>query len=317
MEQLTLSLEGVPVSHSLSQETAKDLKANQDSCSSIYEQFVMSCQLTLSGRTSRERCRAKRVELSSNCSTKWMTSGMGIHGVCWTRNSSEYPKDADVCFLSDVLETQDVPQKYFLSATACAGILRRAESRGKPLPMMLADALWWVILNALGKTYSTLTESDLDRFTSKQGERLSLPTRCSLDADVLGGKGALIQENVSSTLSTSKGALSANSGMKNTNYICVADDTAKAAIDENLCGSLKVYGSPPYVAYPQFVVRRLTPLECERLQGFPDGWTDIEVKGKPASDTARYKALGNSMAVPVMRWIGERIERIENEETTA
>ena len=52
-------------------------------------------------------------------------------------------------------------------------------------------------------------------------------------------------------------------------------------------------------------VRRLTPLECERLMGFPDGWTDIP----GASDTARYKALGNSMAVPVMRWLGERIER--------
>lgn len=50
-------------------------------------------------------------------------------------------------------------------------------------------------------------------------------------------------------------------------------------------------------------VRRLTPLECERLQGFPDGYTDIP----GASDTARYKALGNSMAVPVMRWIGKRI----------
>lgn len=60
----------------------------------------------------------------------------------------------------------------------------------------------------------------------------------------------------------------------------------------------------------EFIVRKLMPTECERLQGFPDGWTDIEFKGKPASDTARYKALGNSMAVPVMRWIGERIERI-------
>lgn len=56
-------------------------------------------------------------------------------------------------------------------------------------------------------------------------------------------------------------------------------------------------------------VRRLTPLECERLQGFPDGWTDIP----GASDTARYKALGNSMAVPVMRWIGERIELVERQ----
>lgn len=54
-------------------------------------------------------------------------------------------------------------------------------------------------------------------------------------------------------------------------------------------------------------VRRLTPVECERLQGFPDGWTDVPHRGKPASDSPRYKALGNSMAVPVMRWIGERI----------
>jgi DNA (cytosine-5)-methyltransferase 1 len=54
-------------------------------------------------------------------------------------------------------------------------------------------------------------------------------------------------------------------------------------------------------------VRRLTPLECERLQGFPDGYTDVTYRGKPASDGPRYKALGNSMAVPVMAWIGKRI----------
>lgn len=57
------------------------------------------------------------------------------------------------------------------------------------------------------------------------------------------------------------------------------------------------------------VVRRLTPRECERLQGFPDDHTLIPWKGKPATDGHRYKALGNSMAVPVMRWIGERIEK--------
>lgn len=58
------------------------------------------------------------------------------------------------------------------------------------------------------------------------------------------------------------------------------------------------------------LVRRLTPLECERLQGFPDGHTLIAWKGKPAGecpDGPRYKAIGNSMAVPVMRWIGRRI----------
>ena len=58
-------------------------------------------------------------------------------------------------------------------------------------------------------------------------------------------------------------------------------------------------------------VRRLTPTECERLQGFPDGYTDIEFNGKPAPDGARYKALGNSMCVNVMKWIGERIDAVD------
>lgn len=54
-------------------------------------------------------------------------------------------------------------------------------------------------------------------------------------------------------------------------------------------------------------VRRLTPLECCRLQGFPDDYLDITYRGKPAADGPKYKALGNSMAVPVVRWLGERI----------
>lgn len=62
----------------------------------------------------------------------------------------------------------------------------------------------------------------------------------------------------------------------------------------------------------RYIVRRLTPTECERLQGFPDGWTDIEYRGKPAADGPRYKALGNSWAVPCARWIGERIEMVES-----
>ena len=61
-------------------------------------------------------------------------------------------------------------------------------------------------------------------------------------------------------------------------------------------------------------VRRLTPTECERLQGFPDNFTQIPYRGKPAEkcpDGPRYKALGNSMAVPCMAWIGERIQQVE------
>lgn len=60
------------------------------------------------------------------------------------------------------------------------------------------------------------------------------------------------------------------------------------------------------------VVRKLMPVECERLQGFPDGWTQIPYRGKSAEqcpDAPRYKAIGNSWCVPVVRWIGKRIEQ--------
>lgn len=61
------------------------------------------------------------------------------------------------------------------------------------------------------------------------------------------------------------------------------------------------------------VVRRLTPRECERLQGLPDDWTLVPYRGKPASDSPRYKAIGNGMAMPVLRWIGQRIAMVEGE----
>jgi len=72
-------------------------------------------------------------------------------------------------------------------------------------------------------------------------------------------------------------------------------------------------GNVPLVG--AMAVRRLTPIECERLQGFPDNWSRISWKGKPEDqcpDGPRYKACGNSMAVPVMRWIGERIAGVES-----
>lgn len=100
--------------------------------------------------------------------------------------------------------------------------------------------------------------------------------------------------------------------------ICMADDNAKAAIDEDMCGSLKVGGSAQRVAR-NMSVRRLTPRECERLQGFPDDWTLIPYRGRGTDgcpDGPRYKAIGNSMAVPVMRWIGKRIQGVMDREET-
>jgi DNA (cytosine-5)-methyltransferase 1 len=92
--------------------------------------------------------------------------------------------------------------------------------------------------------------------------------------------------------------------------------------EEQIAGTLQSKESGGYslnyttgVHQPPMAIRRLTPKECERLQGFPDGWTLIPYRGKPADqcpDGPRYKACGNSMAVPVMRWIGERIQMVED-----
>ena len=58
-------------------------------------------------------------------------------------------------------------------------------------------------------------------------------------------------------------------------------------------------------------VRRLTPREAERLMGFPDDWTLVPFKGKPANDGGRFKSLGNSIAVNCLRWVGQRIALVD------
>ena len=90
-------------------------------------------------------------------------------------------------------------------------------------------------------------------------------------------------------------------------------DLQNCAIGEGVAGTLDT--TRPTRGGGQAVmgmrVRRLLPIECERLQGFPDGWTLVPYRGKPASDGPRYKAIGNSMAVNVMRWLGRRIAMVD------
>lgn len=72
------------------------------------------------------------------------------------------------------------------------------------------------------------------------------------------------------------------------------------------CHPLTATAHPPTTIYRR-AVRRLTPRECERLMGLPDDYTLITYRGKPAADGPRYKAIGNSIAIPDLRWIGQRI----------
>lgn len=118
-----------------------------------------------------------------------------------------------------------------------------------------------------------------------------------------GGKGALVSEEQSLTLA------SANDqtvfaplpfDARQSDVLQYGDKTGPLDTDGHSIGVKQGY-----------TVRRLTPIECERLQGFPDGYTQIPWKGKEPEDCPdgpRYKALGNSMAVPVMQWIGGRLD---------
>ncbi|MDW3683897.1 DNA (cytosine-5-)-methyltransferase [Cupriavidus sp. CV2] len=85
--------------------------------------------------------------------------------------------------------------------------------------------------------------------------------------------------------------------------------------DGQVTGTLSTGGGKPGQGTPSVItgmaVRRLTPRECERLQGFPDDYTAILRSGKPAADGPRYKSLGNSMAVNEMCWLGDRIASVE------
>ena len=105
--------------------------------------------------------------------------------------------------------------------------------------------------------------------------------------------------------------LRAEMGDNQASVACIGGQHPNAAIGENISPTLtNAMGSGgghiPIIG--NMAVRRLTPVECERLQGFPDNYTNIR---ENCPDGARYKALGNSMAVPVMRWIGERINSYE------
>jgi DNA (cytosine-5)-methyltransferase 1 len=107
-----------------------------------------------------------------------------------------------------------------------------------------------------------------------------------------------------------------NSATEHETYIPVGTDLYNGAITGEVAATMSTHGSDASGTGPtvmqSMAVRRLTPVECERLQGFPDNYTDIQPKGKPTPDGPRYKALGNSMAVPVMAWIGKRIQEVEN-----
>lgn len=288
-----------------------------------------------------------------------------------TLNIGECPREESVSLLSWILQV-DVPEKYYLSAKACRGILTRASRRGKKLQELLETALlemieWWASRGgqaytlkirsgcagggkgALVQTEKTGTLSTL------QDQTLFQPVYCLAGniidrSETAGANGSGVKENQSYTLNTvdrpavaykvfdARGngdgktvpTITGDHESRVTDYTAII--TERQTFSEqsysyykksDKCSTMKAKagnvgnGSECLIAEKtiHWIVRRLTPTECERLQGYPDGWTDIgewtDTKGKKhkAADSPRYKALGNSIALPQWFWIAQKMKQ--------
>lgn len=288
-----------------------------------------------------------------------------------TLNIGECPREENVSLLSWILQV-DVPEKYYLSAKACRGILTRASRRGKKLQELLETALlemieWWASRGgqaytlkirsgcagggkgALVQTEKTGTLSTL------QDQTLFQPVYCLAGniidrSETAGANGSGVKENQSYTLNTvdrpavaykvfdARGngdgktvpTITGDHESRVTDYTAII--TERQTFSEqsysyykksDKCSTMKAKagnvgnGSECLIAEKtiHWIVRRLTPTECERLQGYPDGWTDIgewtDTKGKKhkAADSPRYKALGNSIALPQWFWIAQKMKQ--------
>jgi hypothetical protein len=249
----------------------------------------------------------------------WANSGMGSHTEFLTLSTSEWPKDAAVCSLSDTLEAGNVPQRFFLSATACRGILRRAEQEGEKVADTLTvganqysgfngEPVAQCLTTRTGSAFDPFMETMPIAFSSKQQ---SMKTSDNV-ANTLGANDYKEPQAVAYD-STVTAPLNTQLGLR-------GPDVSRTVIREGV--GIGNVGDPAFTLQASHghgvitpsQVRRLTPIECERLQGFPDNYTDIRLNDKQTPDGPRYKAMGNSMAVPVMNWIGRRIQMVEDTE---
>lgn len=149
MQMSMFSLEAPPASLSASQDYVRGwLTLGETSASPSLQSLTSIVPSGFSGRMSPASCRVTADGILEPSSGDWGSSGMGgvtgfsMRNMCeWTGLDGLSLKDEGVCSLSEILETGDVPQQYYLSAKACKGILRRAAKRGKELPPQLHRAL--------------------------------------------------------------------------------------------------------------------------------------------------------------------------------
>lgn len=255
-----------------------------------------------------------------------------------TRSFGECPNEENVSRLSAILEDTPHP-KYYLSARACAGILRRAERHGKKLLEPLKAVLIQQSQGALPQERTEApapTEAPTSYAARIRGgvavgigngqahEAMTMAQEVSQTLNTMHDKQAILYQPKSMmeenwAESETKNALRAGESKVSHAVLCSAVDCRNFTEGGEINGTLQAKESGGQslnlnnTVRQNMMVRRLTPLEYERLQGYPDGWTDIgkwrDSNGKKhrSSDSGRYTALGNSIALPFWFWLLRRI----------
>lgn len=246
-EQLTLSLGEAPVSHSPSQEDEKAWTESLLCVSNTGELLEIFARAGFCGRTSPEYFQRETTPSGSSL-MRWKNSGMAWRGERLTLNSSEWHNDADVCFLSEVLEGGAQLQRYFLSSKACAGILRRARTRGKNLPPVVERALESVVGGGLGFVQNQRNEIR----TMEVSGALAARPGVKQQTYVLGSTQAHAElcENLAPTQVARQ--------HKDPPVVCMADDNVNASVDEDLAGTLKCGGGQSVASNGRDYVGALT-----------------------------------------------------------
>lgn len=224
--------------------------------------------------------------------------------------AEQCPSDDGVSSLSDILETGDVPPRFYLSAKACSGIVRRAERRGKEIaPTIEARA------NAGGAGWGTdfLVDGGLVPEAANP-----LTARMTKGVNTTMDEGVTMVAMVADPICANEQRTYTHEGEHNfrlRNVVAFAQNHREELRELDAAGAVSSIrrgdAKNETLLAQLWKVRRLTPLECERLQGFPDGYTAVRYRRKAAADGPRYRALGNSMAVNVIRWLGARIDMVE------
>lgn len=230
------------------------------------------------GKTCRVRCHQTEEGILVPSSGRWLNSGMGSPTEFWTQSTSESRSDAVASTLSLVLESGPHLSTYFLTARAGGGDCEEAATQ---------------VAHDPGRGKSDFQHGDAGGWWN--GKRVSQ----TLDA-VLYKKQCLPEKNRFPAVLVPAWV---RCGCCE-DFICQAHGRHAY---ECRCKSIEHWADADASPYEPCLLRYVTPLECERLMGLPDEYTLID----SASDSKRYKAIGNSMAVPVMRWIGARIDAVE------